>query len=202
MFVTALALLFLIRLRFPSDESIAATITRRYGRSTLQKYRSTERLDFKLHKAQLDLDFLKTCRTHNLTPKFLEFKAYNKDLPRSRLYRSCQNSFLNHEIKSKGRQVIKLEKERDKSFRELKDCVNFIDFNHFTCLIEKTNHNSLCNVRYTHRKKLQNLGFVDPDGIHSSKIIFNYSSRTLTEVEKSVLSKGLNFALSTRKPNF
>ena len=55
--VATLVFLFLARIRFPKTESIASVIRRRYGVKLLKEVRKFEKLDFKLRKVQLDLDF-------------------------------------------------------------------------------------------------------------------------------------------------
>ena len=73
MYFITIALLFLLKLRFPPHRSLTTTILNRYGRDGLRLYRQHEKLDYKLRKAKADLDFLLTCQTHNLKPKFLNF---------------------------------------------------------------------------------------------------------------------------------
>ena len=41
-FITALVLIFILRLRFPKGKSVAAIITRRYGRQLLTLFRECE----------------------------------------------------------------------------------------------------------------------------------------------------------------
>lgn len=51
-------------------------------------------------------------------------------------------------------------------------------------------------------RKLRNLGFVCDDGIPHDKVLFNYSNRVLSSVEKTAPSKGLNFVISNSKRCF
>ena len=51
----------------------------------------------------------------------------------------------------------------------------------------------------THSKKLFDLGFENSQASHDpDRVIFNYSSHVLTESEKSLLCKGLNFAIPSK----
>ena len=51
-------------------------------------------------------------------------------------------------------------------------------------------------VKETQYKKLKNLGLVSPVRSHNpDKIIINHSSYKLSDIEKTVLAKGLNFVL-------
>ena len=59
------------------------------------------------------------------------------------------------------------------------------------------NDKILRKVQETHKKKLYNLGFFecDKECNDPNQVIINFSSYQLNDVEKSLLAKGLNFAL-------
>ena len=69
--VISIVLLFLVRLRFPSNLSTIQVITNRYGNDTVKLVRQLEKLDYKHRKILLDLNFLENCIKNNVTPKFL-----------------------------------------------------------------------------------------------------------------------------------
>ena len=60
--VATLMFLLLARIRFPETESIPSIIWRRHGDKLLKEVRQFEKLDYKLRKVQLDLDFLSKCK--------------------------------------------------------------------------------------------------------------------------------------------
>ena len=66
--VIALILKFILKLRFPTNKSIAQVITTRYGRPTLLLIRKFESLDLKQRKLALDMEFLESCKKHDLIP--------------------------------------------------------------------------------------------------------------------------------------
>ena len=74
-----LVFLFLARIRFPKTESIASIIRGRYGEKLLKEVRKFEKLDYKLRKVQLDLDFLTNCKDNDIIPNFLNFRLANKN---------------------------------------------------------------------------------------------------------------------------
>ena len=55
--------LFFIRLRFPKSKSISDILHRRAGQSALKRIRKFEKLDYRLRKAELDLEFLLGVKT-------------------------------------------------------------------------------------------------------------------------------------------
>ena len=72
--VFAYVLLFVIKCRFPGNKSVADIIRGRYDENTLTKIRRLEKLDFKLRKCDLDVEFLQICLENNLVQNFEKFK--------------------------------------------------------------------------------------------------------------------------------
>ena len=61
----------------------------------------------------------------------------------------------------------------------------------------------ITKVKEAHCKKLKNLGLASPIRSHNpGKIIINHLSYHLSDIEKTVLAKGLNFALLPKKLNY
>ena len=88
--IITLALTFLIRLRFPPRLGFVQVLTNRYGPEALSLYRNLEKLDLKLKKTDLDLNFLLTCKRHSVIPKFLYFKTYNHNIRSTDFYKAFQ----------------------------------------------------------------------------------------------------------------
>ena len=82
--VLSLVFLFILRLRFPSDKSIANVVGSCYNDKIVKLTRRFEQLDFKIRKNEADLDFLQLCQQNNLIPKFLNFKVASSSLRFSR----------------------------------------------------------------------------------------------------------------------
>ena len=97
----AYVLLFVIKCRFPGDKSVAEIIRKRYNEDVLSKIRRLEKLDFKVRKCELDVEFLETCMENNLIPNFLKFKVTNTNLKTSKAYRDCQSRLLKQELANK-----------------------------------------------------------------------------------------------------
>ena len=71
--VISLVLLFMIRIRFPADKSMAL-------KTLVKEVRKFEKIDYKLRKCKLDIVFLETCLESNIIPKFLNFHVSNLQL--------------------------------------------------------------------------------------------------------------------------
>ena len=70
-----------------------------------------EELDYRLRKAELDLEFLCKCNYNNVIPKFLNFCVANNHLKFSTTYKQCQSNLLREEIRQKKSTVQILQKE-------------------------------------------------------------------------------------------
>ena len=72
--------LFLMLLRFPKSKSISENLRRMYGQGTLKMIRKFEKLDYRLHKAELDLELLSRCRDSNVILIFLNVFVSSQSL--------------------------------------------------------------------------------------------------------------------------
>ena len=203
MFITALVVLFIFKLRFPRNQPLPQVITRRYGLPTLRLFRKYEKAYQKVEKLKCDRKFLIVCKSHEVLPRFLHFKLYRKTLHNSKLYRSWQFKLLHLEITSKNRQILKFQKSLEECKTNLKSSVSVLDFICMNNFIENSIKKFTTKISETHEKKLKNLGIssqmypLDPN-----LVIFNYSNRILTDQERNLLTLGLNFKLPMYKLNF
>lgn len=79
-----------------------------YNRRLLLTYRTVKKFYLRVEQIRLDIHFLKTCRLHNIIPKFLWFKTANRNLSSSSAYRDSQRRFLNAELNYKYRHLNKM----------------------------------------------------------------------------------------------
>ena len=199
------AIIFLTKLRFPPGISIATVLKDRYkNNGSLAAFRKYQRIDLKLSKAKLDLSFLTKCKSHGVIPQFLHFKVTNQRLKSSAAYRQCQRKLLEEEIFNKQCRIRELKIELLTVYGCLADLVSSLDLVRLKTLSESENSKQLQRHENIQERKLfrlsvftANTGKIDPD-----KVIFNHSDRVLTEQEKFVLSRGLNFSISPRKLNY
>ena len=202
-YVLSLVLLFIIRLRFPSSKSIAGIITNRYGSPVLKLIRKYEKADFRSRKLSLDTEFLNHCIKNELIPTFVKFKVANHRLKNSKAYKDCQLKLLRQELHGKKNALHSVNKRIEHLKAEIRTRVNIIDFAHISGLFLARNDKILNKVRLTQEKKLYNLGFREAQNTNDpEKVIFNFSTRTLTPSEKKLLAKGLNLSIPPKKLNY
>ncbi len=199
----AYVLLFIIKCRFPANKSVADIIRGRYGEDTLKQIRRLEKLDYKLRKSEMDVEFLKVCLDNSLVPNFVKFKVTNAALKTSKTYRDCQRRLLKQELSNKKslRRTFHAEIKRLK--HELARRLSLVDFTHIISLFGRSNDATLSKCKEVHKKKLYNLGYFerDKEANDPDQVIRNFSSYVLTDDEKTLLAKGLNFSIPPKNLN-
>ena len=141
--VISLALLFLIRIRFPWGKSITHILRSRYGNIVVKEIRKFEKIDYSLRKSKLDVSFLNQCLEKSIIPTFLHFRVSNSYLKPSNAYTSCQIRLLKEEISLKQQKIITLEKEFNNKKLKLRNTLGIIDFTHVVCLFQSKNDKNL-----------------------------------------------------------
>ena len=161
--VFAYILLFVIKCRFPANSSVADIIRKRYDENVLSKVRRLEKLDFKVRKRELDVEFIQLCIDNNLVPKFVQFKVPNSALRSSKTYRDCQNKLLKEELSNKRSSLRTKRNELKKLQDDLVRTVSLVDYTHLISLFTKSNDGLLSKCQEREKKKLYNLGYFERD---------------------------------------
>ena len=148
----------------------------------------------------MDLDFLISCRKYSVSPKFLRFKVSNKQLRSSKAYVSCEKRLLNQEVNNKQKAVKVLQEKAIEVKNSLNCKMSYIDYVHVCNTFLVSNNKNIPRVKETQDKKLcslllKNIGKNSDTCQNPDKVIFNFSSYNLNHRKKSVLSKGLIFAI-------
>ena len=198
--IIALVFLFIILIRFPRGKSIADIIRNRYGEDFVKEIQRLDKCDFKLRKCHLDLRFLLDFKKNGVIPKFLRFKLANRHLKNSHVYKKCQIRLLEEEIKSKRKRINNLEKDTQRVKEELQRTLSVLDFSYICSLFLGANDMSILHHDNIQKQKLQNLFKISSNNIFSDshnpdRVIFNFYLYELTDEEKNVLCKGLNFSV-------
>ena len=162
-------------------------------------FRKLEKCHLKVTKTRLDIGFLTTCINYHLYPKFLDFKLSIRRQHGSHLQRQFQRKILFNELKfKKSRHKVAL-KDLDNLMENLRTSVSFFTFYQCKKWFSSKQDSFYNRTKSIHDKKLVNLGFNSIKHPPIENVIFNYSNRILTAVEKSALAVGLDFTLTTGK---
>ena len=84
--IFTIVFLFIIRTRFPRTKSLINVIRFRYGNNVVKFIRKFDKLDYRLRKINVDIDFLNSCLENDLCPTFLRFKMSSNRLQNSESY--------------------------------------------------------------------------------------------------------------------
>ena len=113
----------------------------------------------------------------------------------------CKTKLLKQEISNKTRRARLLKKDLQSARNDLTSKLKWIDFNHVCNLFLLGNGKALQKHQKIQNSKFGKLSEVSCESVSHDpdRVIYNFSSHKLIEVEKSVLSKGLQFALPSRR---
>ena len=200
--VAVIVFLFLARVRFPKSKYIAEVIRARNNENTVKRIRKLEKLDYRLRKAELDLEFLCKCNDNNVIPKFLNFRVANNHLKFSTTYKQCQSNLLREEIRQKKSTVRILQKEFTSLKSSLQNELNLIDFAHVSTLFFGINDRILESKSLVQQKKFYKLVHENKMENDPGKVILNISKYELSDAEKKLLEKGLNYCLAPIQLNY
>ena len=114
---------------------------------------------------------------------------------------------LNEEISNKHKAIRTLAFNLTSRKNELKCVLNVLDFVHITTVYLTSNSKNILKVRKIQGKKISKLcsdnSYYQSVTSHDpEKVLFNFSSHSLTEHEKSLLSRRLNFTFPPKNVNY
>ena len=134
-------------------------------------------------------------------PKFLKFRLTNRSLRFSLAYEHCQSNLLFEEVRLKKSNVRVLRKEFD-NLRSFLQSINWMDYAHVCSMFLKINDLKLRSNSAVQQKKFCNLLKEKRSTQNPEKVIFNFSKYVLSDCEKSLLTKGLNFSIPCKKLDY
>ena len=137
-----------------------------------------------------------------MIPKFLNFRLANRSLRFSVTSAHCQSNSLLEEIRLKKSNVSILKKEFDNIHSSSQQQINSIDFAHICSKFLKINDLKLKSNSVVQQKKFCNLLKEKRSTQNPEKVIFNFSKYVLSDCEKSLLTKGLNFSIPCKKLDY
>ena len=119
----------------------------------LSKVRKLEKLDFKLRKCKLDIEFLETYLKNGLMPKFLNFKVANLTLRNCESYKNCQWKLLRQKLCNKKSKYRSENNEFKVLKTEIVSILSVVDFTHLVTAFTNSNDKIIRKVQETRKKK-------------------------------------------------
>ena len=112
-------------------------------------------------------------------------------------YKQCQIRLLKGEISNKKFVIRKRQSKLVLLKKHLKASKNVIDYVHIFSIFLISKDKVLTKQKDVHNHKIS--GLIKGKGIDPEKVIFNFSSYVLSDNDKSLLSKDLNFSFPNKK---
>ena len=173
-------------------------------RSVYQRMRTIEKEMKKSIKIKQDIEFIRSCITYNLKPKFTQFKVTSQALRNSASYNTCQQRLLKTELRDKQRINTKLSKSNNKEIAQIRSIFDglkqqslFINWHDKLQNVLKYQMKQITNKQTT---KLVRLGM--PIGTYNpAKRVYNFSSKPLNPEQLKLLDKGCDFIINNKKIN-
>ena len=91
--IFTIVFLLIIRCWFPKVKSLPEVVRFRYGNHVLNFIRKFEKVDYRVRKTNVNIEFLKSCLENDPCPTFLRYKMSSKRLQKSESYRRSQRFF-------------------------------------------------------------------------------------------------------------
>ena len=181
------------------------TILREYhGQECVKEFRTIEQLHRKLARFRNHLRFNLRCRDEQVVPASLRIKNPIPTRNADQIVRRARDALVRERIRCTANQLNLTEGRLVEKQRAFKECypvdseTEEIAKQHLECAYEREFR--IAKLRQVN--KLQTLTSTQKEDSHSDardKWVCNLSKRELTDMEKSVLSRGLNFATTPIK---
>ena len=172
--------------------NILHDLAQKYGDSfTKSDFRKLEKLNIKVNKARLDINYLKNCQNFHVFPKFICFNipTVNKE---DSIY--IKRKLLKSALQKRQKEKCKMKEELKVVEDDIRKTVSAIDWYILSSAIKKNVKKDTDDTIRIHERKLSNL---TRNNRFCSKIdvISNLSSYNLTQDEQSILQLGLNHCI-------
>lgn len=152
-------------------------------------------------KINADIKFLTFCLQNQLLPKFVNFKLYDVSAQHEKSTIKFKTQLLDRELKKKKEELLSHRRLLGMDLVYFKSNSRGLYFYSTVRLLQRISAQYDSDITLTHTRKLEKLYNGDIVLPVQQDNIINLSSYTLTENERSILNKGLNYSIS-KKPNY
>ena len=178
--------------RVPTEIQEFPHLARKHGNVAVKDFHKYGKLQYKMNKLKLDIDFLNNCKQLDVYPKFLIFKLPNVSNKDASLVRSA--------INNRNKKLQPVLKERTISENFVSKQLSTIDFYILKRSITSHNKKLLQKSLYTQHKKISSLtwGYSLPI-FTANETITNLMQYELSQEETDLLKAGLYFSIQPDK---
>ena len=199
----SLVLLFILKCihRINKRKSFIATIQEKYGRNAMKYSRQLERIKLKHYRLEQNTEFLRICLIYNVIPKFIRFKPYSKHFKHNHKYQELCRSMLYNLFKEQRKRLNKLNSEITECQSIIKNIVSYTIWIEIESHINRLILKEKAIIDERHNRKFLALNISINQGKFNNKLVCNFSYRTLSPAEESLLAKGWKYAITYNKLN-
>ena len=186
-----------------SGTNIHSLIWRQHGRDVIKRLRKLEKISEKLARWRNHRHYNIRCVHSNVTPKCFHLKSPVKGDSANRLLRRTEKKLLQIAIFQCNYTIVKLEEEKQSILieiaRQTSPSVKDAILKHIDDIYER----EFTDTKDKQLEKFKQLtSKVQQDTTHTinkERWVINLSKKEITETEKTILSRGLNFAVTPQR---
>lgn len=169
-------------------------IIKKLSISSKSVFRILEKFLLKYDKLYADLCFLKFCDNNQLLPKFVNFQLYDVSFVNDPATIDFKRKLINNEISKKEEALRVASKDCLRTLIQFRQATSTFHFYSSVYCLKRLVQQQKSDNFFKHNKKLQELYGGTPFIPKIQSYITNLSSYRLSQPEKSLLNKGLNFS--------
>lgn len=183
-------------------ESFMSKIKRLNGKAVLKNVKLFENLKRKKVNQLCNLTFLKRCRCNNLIPNFIKIKHNIQTPGAKKIYEKASLTLLRNVINTTRNKLYEIDKQVYELEIRLRNQLSNNDWKYLEDLLYRRLKNHENGTRSKKISKFNNLfnkqvtNSYKNNNYKNDKLVVNLSSYQLSDTARSVLSKGLDFAVA------
>ena len=168
------------------------------GDGAKREFREIEREAKTITKLNADLDFLNICLNNQLLPKFLNFKLYDVTAQYEPSTVKFKEQLMTREIAKKNEDLSRNNIKFGIKLVRFRQSVSGLRFYSAVFLLRRILKVYRNDILVKHNRKLKQLYGSEVIWPEKQTNIINLSSYNLNDGERSLLNKGLNFAIKKK----
>lgn len=188
--------LFCAILKFLSPKRIFADLKRRHDGRVIDSLNHLVRTRYKLNQLRFNIKFLQNCLRSDVAPLSIQKRIRKAKLVHSL---SIESTFVRDEIVKTKRQYAFVQCKFNRLYASARRDLSLFDFIRLSSLLSKNDVTQCCNLRNKYDEHLERLRCHRfGRNVFNHKYIINLSKVEFSDIEKDVLSKGVDFRIPPR----
>ena len=197
-FLLALLYNFLLSV-WPKTFNCIKNLREQHGLDVLRLFRLYEREALALQKISNDILYLERCQLHRIIPSFCKLNSHHRTFFSKSEYLDYLNKCLSNELAAKKRLQQQRKIKVDDLQTLLRSRLPFITYMKCRKVVKDRLSRAHYATSVRHNGKFARLLATSEPSPPTDKVLVNLSSKTLSEAEVVLLSKGLSFSITPNR---